>query len=72
MVDEEGAVVCSTKNDWDVPDGKHGCIKCPVSCKAKDKLGQGVYFINATLTDQGPGGTKTKMNAKSCAVILVP
>jgi hypothetical protein len=70
VVDEEGNVVCSEKKEWEVPDGEHGCIKCPVS--GKKKLEAGVYFVNATLTDQPKGGKKTKMDAKSCAVILGP
>src|SRR5262245_54657111 len=70
VADEDGKVICNESTAWDVPDGEHGCVKCPVSCKKK--LDAGAFFVTATLTDEPKGGMKAKMDAKACAVIVGP
>ena len=72
VIDDEGTVICTHSQEWIAPDGEHGCIKCPVSCKSNGNLDSGVYFVTATLADQPQGGSKTKIDAKSCALILTP
>lgn len=68
VLDEDGQLVCSSTQSWDLPDAEHGCYKCPVTCNKQ--VDAGVYFINATMTDIGPDGKKLKVDAKSCAVIV--
>lgn len=68
VIDEDGNRVCSSSQSWDVANAEQGCIKCPVVCKKE--VDAGVYFLSATLTDQGPDGKKIKLDAKSCALIL--
>jgi hypothetical protein len=69
VITADGDVKCNTKQDWDVPDAEHGCVKCPVSC-TQTALDSGVYFINATLFDQPIGGKRVKLDTKSSAVII--
>lgn len=68
VLNDDGGLVCSESQSWEVANGEEGCIDCPVSCMKQ--VDPGVYFLNAILSDVGPDGKKVKLDAKSCAVIL--